>query len=161
MSHIAKMKRIIRKILIRHQLEKKHRLFLARNMNSGKIHLSENDFLRLHTALREQRRQGKLKRTKLLIIYKLIGKMLLLPLRLVPYDMVTMNSQFILRSKSGKAFEVQLVYPDDADRKKNAIAITSWLGMCLIGKREGEMVRNRFSVGRILYQPEESQDYHL
>jgi len=83
------------------------------------------------------------------------------PIRLVPHDIITMNSRFVVLTKLGRKYELQLVYPDAADKCMGWISILSWLGICFIGKKKGDVIRNGLSIHEILYQPEAGNDFHL
>ncbi|HOK96552.1 MAG TPA: GreA/GreB family elongation factor [Anaerohalosphaeraceae bacterium] len=124
----------------------------------SRILLSENDYYRLLAMLRKKDSASASKRAKLRYLLRKID---LRPFRLVPNDVITMNSSFVILSSRGTKYKLQLVYPDSADKAQGQISILSWLGMCLLGKRKGDRIGNTLSVGDILYQPENSGHYHL
>jgi regulator of nucleoside diphosphate kinase len=87
----------------------------------------------------------------------------------VPSDVVTMNSQVVLRDV-GSAEEITctLVFPKDADMARGAVSVLAPVGTAILGYREGDTIewpvpsgRRRFSIEKILYQPEAAGDYEL
>lgn len=138
------------------------RIFL-RNIYRGRerIPVSENDYYRLLKVLREGKKMKRVKPTLLAAFKHLLRKTEVLPVRRVPRDIVTMNSQFTVLTKRQRVIQLQLVYPEKANRAEGQISILSWLGLCLLGKREGERVLHDLSVRKILYQPEDYDDFHL
>jgi regulator of nucleoside diphosphate kinase len=123
--------------------------------------MSEFDFYRLYKVIREERKMGRAKEAKLRKLKCVLKKTNILPVRLVPPDIITMNSRFKIVNNKGKMMELCLVYPKDADKKTGKISVLSWLGMCLIGRKKGDNIRNRFHVDEILYQPEAKNEFHL
>lgn len=75
-------------------------------------------------------------------------------LRKVPRDIVTMNSELTVQTRSGRILHLKLVYPGEADRANRRISIFSRLGICLLGKREGEKIKNNYFIEKVVYQPE-------
>jgi regulator of nucleoside diphosphate kinase len=138
------------------------RRFLRRVLGQqSHILLSENDYYRLLAMLTAERKKGITKRSQRARLRYLLRKIDLRPIKLVPRDVITMNSRFFVSSKQGAVFELRLVYPDAANKSEGRISILSWLGMCLLGKRKGDRIGNRLVVGEIFYQPEASNHFHL
>jgi regulator of nucleoside diphosphate kinase len=89
--------------------------------------------------------------------------------REVPPDLVTMNSVIQLRDlDSGQESVCALVFPRDAESKRENTSILSLLGTALFGARVGDIVTvnerkgaKRHRVEALLYQPEAAGDYHL
>jgi regulator of nucleoside diphosphate kinase len=87
----------------------------------------------------------------------------------IPEDVVTMHSKVLIRDiYHNKTYTLQLVFPEDADRKKNRISIFSTIARALLGKKVGDMVtwksktgEMRIKIEYIIYQPEACGDYHL
>jgi len=89
----------------------------------------------------------------------------ILPLRDVPYNIITMNSQIFLRDPdSDKKMVFELVFPKYADPARNKISIISPVGVSLLGKEvkdiinyEGTTGARRLKIEKLLYQPEAEQ----
>ena len=117
-----------------------------------RILMCENDYWRLHKALAQEKRKGSINR-RLLKDFRLILKRAEVhAIKLIPNNVVTMNSEIALLTGQGKAVNVKLVYPDETDRTKGYVSIFSWTGMCLIGKTEGDCVRHNICVHKVVYQ---------
>ncbi|MDD5457833.1 MAG: GreA/GreB family elongation factor [Phycisphaerae bacterium] len=125
------------------------------------IPLSENDFYRLLISFKEQKRKGRVKKTLLAKFWHLLKRADIRPLLLVPRNIITMNSKFTVLTGKEKNVTLNLVYPEQADTTKGQISIFSWIGMCLIGKKEGDRIRHNIYVHKIIYQPEANDDFHL
>jgi transcription elongation GreA/GreB family factor len=123
--------------------------------------MCENDYWRLHKALARQRKKGTIKRILLEEVRFILKRAAVHAIRLIPHNIVTMNSEIALLTGQGKVVNIKLVYPDETDRTKGYVSIFSWTGICLIGKKEGDSVRHNICVHKITYQPEERQDFHL
>jgi regulator of nucleoside diphosphate kinase len=86
----------------------------------------------------------------------------------VPADLVTMNSQVLLRDvDSGRQLIFTLVFPARADARKGRVSILTPLGSLLLGARTGQRLTCPISgavttvlVEAILHQPEAAGDYY-
>jgi len=125
------------------------------------ILVSENDYYRLLKVLGEGKKRKAVKPSLLTAFKHVLRKTEVLPVRRVPRDVITMNSRFTVLTKRERVIQLQLVYPEKANRAEGRISILSWLGLCLLGKREGERILNGLSVQKVLYQPEDYDDFHL
>ncbi len=84
-------------------------------------------------------------------------------------NIVTMNSRALLREvTSGRAIEITVTYPQDADPKQQKVSVFSPIGVALLGCREGDVTSwrvpggiGRFKVEKVLYQPEAAGDFSL
>lgn len=91
------------------------------------------------------------------------------PSEQIPSDIVTMNSEVLLRDVStSQETRVRLVFPEDADMAKGAISVLAPVGTAILGYRQGDVVEwpvpngtSRFSIEKVMYQPEAAGDYHL
>jgi len=87
----------------------------------------------------------------------------------IPADVVTMNSQVLLRDLSNsEELSLRLVFPKDADMESGAISILAPVGTAILGSRAGDVVEwpvpngtGRFAIEKVIYQPEAAGDYHL
>lgn len=93
----------------------------------------------------------------------------MLPSKKVPPDIVTMNSQVLIKNaKNGEEMVVTLVYPKDANMTERKVSIIAPVGIALLGSKEGEVVSCkgpatdiRYEIVKIVYQPEKFGDLHL
>ncbi len=157
--------RIRRPLLsLRHWHARKARIkrFLYRILGRRKrLPIAESDYYRLIQVLRQEHVRGGVDRKLCARLRYLLSRADHLAIRLIPEDMVTMNTRFILFSHSGKQFVLTLVYPQDEDKAKGKISVVSRLGMSLLGRRSGEYISESLRVGAVIYQPESRNDFHL
>lgn len=66
----------------------------------------------------------------------------------LPANVVKMNSRVLIRL-DGEDEEISLVYPEEADSRKNRISILSPLGTALIGYGEGDSIEWKVPNGTI------------
>lgn len=125
------------------------------------ILMSENDYYRLLETLRKGKTAGYVKKTLLAKFRIVIRNTDVKALRQIPRDIITMNSRFEVLTGRGKIFTLRLVYPGESNKKDGLISILSWMGICLIGKREGYNIRYNLRIHKITYQPEANDDFHL
>lgn len=124
--------------------------------------LPEADYYRLHTAIDHENQLGHISKHRLTKMRDLLRHVHLYPIRWFPVDVVSMNSVFELISSKGSVFILRLVYPHDANANENKISVISSLGMRVLGRRTGESLRcDRMHIGKILYQPEICNHFHL
>ena len=87
----------------------------------------------------------------------------------VPADVVTMNSIVrVFDAVSGKHARLTVAYPQRAGCDADSISVLSPLGTAILGHRAGqtagpriEQGSRRFSIEKVLYQPEAAGDLHL
>ncbi|NLN31233.1 MAG: nucleoside diphosphate kinase regulator [Bacteroidales bacterium] len=87
----------------------------------------------------------------------------------VPANLVTMNSEVKIRFlNTNKQIQFRIVYPDQADVKKNRISIFSPVATALIGNSINDEIEwlipsgmTTIRIEEILYQPEAAGDYTL
>ncbi|MGH8213582.1 MAG: nucleoside diphosphate kinase regulator [Rhodanobacteraceae bacterium] len=86
----------------------------------------------------------------------------------LPHDVVSMNSiAECVEEGSGRAHELTLVYPRDADAAQSRVSVLAPVGMALLGMRVGQSIdwpapagMLRLRVTAIRYQPEAAGEYH-
>ena len=92
------------------------------------------------------------------------------PAGAVPNTLVTMNSTMRFRDETTlKESELTLVYPGDADVKKNRVSVLAPIGSALIGLSVGDTIDWALPFGRkttlrvidVVYQPEAAGHTHL
>jgi regulator of nucleoside diphosphate kinase len=82
-------------------------------------------------------------------------------------NIITMNSRIKLKDIiSGREAEVTVTYPGDANPARGRVSVLSEIGLALLGKRENDVVSwrvptgiGRFSIEKVIYQPEAAGDY--
>lgn len=87
----------------------------------------------------------------------------------IPADVITMNSRLCLRDiDTGRDEICQVVYPDEADIKRNKISVLAPIGTAVLGYKSGDLIEwkvpaglRRLKIKKVLYQPEAEKDYHL
>lgn len=87
----------------------------------------------------------------------------------MPQDIVTMNTQTVLRDEtSGERRVVRVVFPQDADPAAGLISVLAPLGVALLGASPRDAIEcdfpdglHRLHVEQVLYQPEHSLRTHL
>mgnify|MGYP003583089766 CR=1 FL=1 len=87
----------------------------------------------------------------------------------IPRDVVTMNSTVRFQVLASKEhFEYTLVYPKDMNPEGGKISILAPIGSALLGLAEGDEIEwptpdgvVRVRVDKVVYQPEDSGDFHL
>lgn len=87
----------------------------------------------------------------------------------VPKNIVTMHSRVSVRDVDSEESETYtLVYPDEADIDDGRLSVLAPLGIALLGTRTSQVIdftvpagKRRLKIGKILYQPEASGDFHL
>lgn len=93
----------------------------------------------------------------------------MIPSKKVPPDVVTMNSQVLIKNlKNGEEMVVTLVYPKDSCINDRKVSVIAPVGIALLGSKEGEVVECKgpsdtikYEIIRIVYQPEKFGDMHL
>lgn len=87
--------------------------------------------------------------------------------RLIPSDVVTMNSIVRLRDlESGEAVTRTLVFPYGSDPGRGRISVMTSFGISMLGRRVGDHVESagagqakRFEIESVVYQPEAANDH--
>ncbi len=87
----------------------------------------------------------------------------------VPANVVTMNSQVLLRDlDTDETLEYHLVFPENADITTGRLSVLAPVGTAILGYRAGDVVEwqvpsgiRRLRIEKILYQPEAAGHYHL
>ena len=87
----------------------------------------------------------------------------------IPRNVVTMNSQVVLRNlDSGDRLTCTLAYPSDARASRRHVSVTRPLGIAMLGKRVGQIIRwpggareRRLRIQSVPYQPEAAGEMNL
>lgn len=130
--------------------------------------ISIDDFRRLKAVLRTARAGWHLRGYPNALERKLRRTRIVGPLD-VPADVVTMNSMVrVFDAVSGTHTRLSVAYPQRAGYDADSISVLSPLGTAILGHRAGqtagpriEQGSRRFSIEKLLYQPEAAGDLHL
>lgn len=125
------------------------------------VQVAEYDYYRLLRALARCRKEKTVRPAVLMAFRYLLSRAAVVPPRLVGYDVVTMNTDVLIRTRSGTLLRRRLVYPNQQDRSRGWISVFSWTGISLLGRKEGDLVRWGMTIQKILYQPESRNHFHL
>jgi len=126
------------------------------------ITVTQLDFLRLIELLRVQRDNKNVDLEYLKSLGVELQKAVKIDSKLITPDFVTMNSVMnVVFLDSGKAMELRLVYPQNADFSKGLISVLSPLGCALLGYKTGDVVtfkapkgEQKVRIDQMIYQPE-------
>ena len=130
-------------------------------MLSEKIFVSVYDYLRLCGLANVDTFKNGKNYLKKKLADKLDSADIVSPWEISP-DVVTMNSKLHLKDfQTQEEMIISLVFPQDANLKRNRLSILTPLGISLIGCKVGQQIEARIEVKQLLYQPEASRDFHL
>ena len=93
----------------------------------------------------------------------------MLPQENISNSVVTMNSRVLLKEVSnGRAAEITVTYPEDADNRERKVSVFSPIGIRLLGRQVGDVVSwkvpngvGKFEIVEVTYQPEAVGHYYL
>ncbi|MEN6436997.1 MAG: nucleoside diphosphate kinase regulator [Syntrophobacter sp.] len=139
--------------------------------NKRKLYISEYDMKRLKTLidLLQENQSDDRERMHVEFLDEVLRDAEVVTPEMIPRDVVTMNSKIRVRNQdTGSETVYHLVFPGEADVRKNRISVLAPVGGALIGCRAGSSVKLRVPAGEtrliieeIQYQPESAGDYHL
>ena len=133
-----------------------------------KIVITTNDYRRL-TGLIEFG-SSKTKMPEMIAgLYKELAGAKMLPPESIAGNIITMNSRVLLKDVfMGRAVELTITYPQDANNRERRISVFSSIGIALIGRKVGDIVswkvpsgNGQFEILKVTYQPEAVGDYSL
>ena len=128
------------------------------------IFLTDKDYQQLYKMVQEQHH------TSWPYEVDALGKELkrarIMPSREIPPDVITMNSIVqIKETQSAAGIKFRIVYPHDANPRKQMISVLAPVGTAIIGCQVGDEVAwevldetHSYKVEKILYQPEAAGD---
>ncbi len=133
---------------------------------AGTVIVTETDAERLISLLQAQSNRAGAPRT-VPELRKKLDDADWLDSRLIPSDVVTMNSTVRLRDlESGEVVTRTLVFPYGADPGRGRISILTFFGIAMLGCRVGDFVEcagsdkaKRFEIESMVYQPEAANDH--
>jgi len=133
----------------------------------GDIYITEIDRERLDKLIETELRGGKAQGKDVRSLAGEVGRAIVVPARLIPGDVVTMNARALLEL-DGEQTEAELVYPQDADWSARKMSVFSPVGTAILGLSEGDRIEwevpggsMAICVRKVLYQPEAAGHYHL
>ncbi len=132
------------------------------------IVITELDLKRLRVMIEDKKASGG-KKQHLLALEGELERARLVDSHEVPADIVTMNSEVLLRdADTGEEITLRLVFPDDADASANRISVLAPVGTAIIGFRVGDTVEwevpagmRKLVIKKIFYQPEAAGDFDV
>ncbi|HZL37252.1 MAG TPA: GreA/GreB family elongation factor [Tepidisphaeraceae bacterium] len=135
---------------------------------AGGVVVTTDDFRRLKKVIRARRLATSPGAYLHPLEQKLRNAAIVLPTQ-VAADVVTMNSTVrVLDRTTGQQVRLTLVYPHGDARDRSTVSVYSSLGTAILGHRAGNGVgprlaagSRRFTIDKILYQPEAQGDMHL
>lgn len=136
-------------------------------MNERKLYITESDMARLRDLLASARRWGY--RPDLASLEAELADAVIVPPHRIPADVVTMNSQVVLRDmQTRQRMTYTLVFPEDASLEDDRISVLAPIGMALLGQKKGDSLESRVPAGirrlkilDVVFQPEAAGQYHL
>lgn len=133
------------------------------------IILSKLDFTRILDSIKVAKQSNKLNAAEAELLLGELNSAKVVEPQEIPVNVVTMNSIVkisFLNIKKSVSF--QLVYPNEADIKKNKISIFSPIATALIGYKVSDEIEwvvpsglTKIRIDEIIYQPEAAGDYNL
>ena len=136
-------------------------------MAKRNIHITDFDKKRLEELIAVADEFGGRDRQDLSSLAAELARAKVVPSRKVPPDVVTMNSEGVLREVDTAEEMTSVVgFPRDADVDAGAISVLAPVGTAILGYSKGDMVEwpvpsgvRRLRIENILYQPEASGDF--
>lgn len=154
---ITLVNRFRKQVLRKWRNSRRHRFWPIKNP----VQIAEYDYYRLLRALARCRKQRTVRPAVIMAFRYLLSRASIMPPRVIGYDVVTMNSDILIRTRNGALVRRRLVYPGQQDRSKGWVSVFSWAGIALLGRKAGDSVRWGMTIQKILYQPESRNHFHL
>jgi regulator of nucleoside diphosphate kinase len=126
------------------------------------IFITEADFEKLTRLLEGGRRRHRRDLAHVEQLDTELDRAHVVPADEIPPDVVTMNSEVVLRDlDTGDEMVLTLVFPHEANVDQRKISVLAPLGTAVLGYRAGDIIEwevpgrmRRLQVERVLYQPE-------
>jgi len=133
------------------------------------IILSKLDFTRILNSIKVAKQSNKLNAAEAELLLGELNSAKVVEPQEIPVNVVTMNSIVKISFLNiNKSVSFQLVYPNEADMKKNKISIFSPIATALIGYKVSDEIEwvvpsglTKIRIDEIIYQPEAAGDYNL
>lgn len=138
-------------------------------MNEKTMYMTEFDVDRLETFLEGVNKSNRYDRNTLESLQEEIERSNIVESRLIPSDVVTLNSQIRLRDiGTDQEMVLTLTLPGSANFDEGRISVVSPIGTAILGYAVGDTIEwsvpsgmKKIRIEEILYQPEAAGDYHL
>ncbi len=138
-------------------------------MATRTLHVTEFDKSRLEELIAVAEEFGGHDRKDLHALAEELKKAKVVSPKVVPADVVTMNSKVVLRDLgTSEEMTFVLVFPKNANIDAGAISVLAPVGTAILGYAKGDVVEwpvpagvRRIRIEDVLYQPEAAGDYHL
>jgi regulator of nucleoside diphosphate kinase len=139
------------------------------SVTGKKLFITRYDMVRLRALLRAIWPYHGKRTMPVLSLVKELDQAIVVPPADIPADVITINSQFLLRDlSSDEGFVYTLVFPKRANIEQGMISVLSPIGAAAIGHSVGDIFEFKTPIGiarmkvkRVFYQPESSGDYYL
>lgn len=136
-------------------------------MTERVIHITESDMARLRGLLASAKRWGF--RPDLSALEAELARAVIIPPYKVPANVVTMNSQVVLRDmRTRKNITYTLVFPEDASLDDGRISVLAPIGTAVLGQKKGDQIEwpvpagiRRLKILDVVFQPEAAGQFHL
>lgn len=133
------------------------------------IKITVLDYIRLNKIVGNSRKQKNCDLRSLNTLERKISEAVKVDSTRIAPQFVTMNSVVqVLDEGTNKPMTIRLVYPNEADFKKEYVSVLSPLGSSMLGRKIGDTVQFDAPVGivtiriqQIDYQPEASGEYQV
>jgi regulator of nucleoside diphosphate kinase len=131
-------------------------------MTERAIFVTEEDFGRLEGLLAGAARQEGRDRENVRRLAEELDRAQVVPADSIPADVVTMNSEVVLRNlDTGEAMVFTVVFPGKANVEQQRLSVLAPLGAAVLGYRAGDVIEwempggvRRLKIEKVLYQPE-------
>lgn len=134
-----------------------------------KVTLTKNDYTRIYKAITDAKNSKTINSNEAEKLLSELSKAEIVPSEKIDKDVVTMNSEvklFFENTQKEQSFKI--VYPQDANLKKNKISIFSPIATALIGYKIGDEIEwivpggmTKIKIVDLIYQPEAAGDFDL
>jgi len=136
-------------------------------MRDGEIVVTEFDENRLRNFLEGAWRWNARDRTHVDHLESELDRAEVVPAADVPRDVVTMNSEIVVRDvDSNEEMTFAVVFPSDANVDRRKISILAPIGTAVLGYRVGDTIEwnvpgrtRRLRIERVLFQPEAARQF--
>lgn len=131
-------------------------------MTERAIYITEEDFERLEGLLAGAMRQGGRDQENVTRLAAELDRANVVPGDTIPADVVTMDSEVVLRNlDTGEEMVFTVVFPGKANVEQRRLSVLAPLGAAVLGYRAGDVIEwqvpggvRRLKVEKVLFQPE-------
>lgn len=131
-------------------------------MSERAIFITEEDFEKLEALLAGVARQGGRDRENVVRLAAELERAHVVPADTIPPDVVTMDSEVVLRNlDTAEEMVFTVVFPAKANVEQRRLSVLAPLGAAVLGYRAGDVIEwrvpggaRRLKVEQVLFQPE-------